>query len=98
MSEENRAVTWASEAITVITCGPPKDHECDSDGPTIYGGDGVPTLTDQSKAGKGYSWGSVTCSKCGKSSMENSLWRDETESAKEAENTYKEVTEMESAK
>lgn len=61
----------------IFQCGPPTDHECDSDGPFVYGGDDVPTITDRSKAGKGYSWGSATCSKCGMTAMELSLWRDE---------------------
>lgn len=61
----------------MITCGNPRDHECDSKGPFIYGGDNVPSVTDPEKAGKGYTWGSVTCSKCGTTAMEQSLWRDE---------------------
>lgn len=64
------------EEITVFTCGNPKDHVCDMDGPTLYGGEDVEPTTDISKAGKGYTWGSVTCSKCGRTAMENSFWED----------------------
>jgi hypothetical protein len=60
---------------TVFLCGIPRDHMCDSNGPIIYGGDNVPVTSDREKAGKGYSWGSVTCSVCGTSSMQNSMWR-----------------------
>jgi hypothetical protein len=64
------------EKITAFLCGSKPDHECDSDGPTIYGGDDVPTVTDQKLSGKGYTWGTTTCSKCGSSSMDRSMWRD----------------------
>lgn len=63
-------------STTIFVCGLKKDHVCDSDGLFVYGGDDVETTTDQSKAGKGYTWCSVTCSKCGTTSMENDLWRD----------------------
>lgn len=66
----------ASEGLTIHTCGPAKDHKCDTDGPTLYGGEDVETTTDQSKAGKGYTWGSVSCSKCGLTAMDNSVWQD----------------------
>lgn len=72
ISNQERA--WMTDEMTLFTCGKPRDHECDSDGPTIYGGDNVPTVTDPAKAGKGYTWGTVTCSKCGRSSMENGMW------------------------
>ena len=62
--------------VTVFICGKSLDHVCDTDGPTLYGGDDVPTITDQSKAGKGYTWGSVSCSKCGNTAMENSMRND----------------------
>lgn len=61
-----------SEA-SIFICGPKKDHKCDTEGPMIYGGDDVPTVTDRSKAGKGYSWGSVTCSICGSDAMTESV-------------------------
>lgn len=64
------------DPLTVFICGKKPDHKCDSDGPFIYGGDNVETTTDITKAGKGYTWGSVTCSKCGSSSFENSYWED----------------------
>ena len=66
----------ASEGLTVFTCGPVTDHKCDTDGPTLYGGDGVATTTDQEIAGKGYTWGSVSCSKCGTTAMDNDQWND----------------------
>lgn len=59
--------------VTMFVCGKKPDHKCDSDGPEVYGGDNVPTTTDREKAGKGYTWGSVTCSQCGMSSMEASM-------------------------
>lgn len=62
--------------ITAFFCGPPKDHKCDDNGPFLYGGDSVETTTDKTKAGKGYSWGSTSCSVCGMTSMDLSLWRD----------------------
>ena len=63
--------------IVAIICGKPTDHKCDSLGPCVYWGDNVEPTTDRSKAGRGYTNGSVTCSKCGISAMEVSLWRDE---------------------
>ncbi len=65
-----------AEDLTCFICGPPKDHKCDDEGPFVYGGDNVPTVTDRSKAGKGYSWGSVTCSVCGTSAIDRSVWED----------------------
>ncbi len=65
-----------SKSVAFI-CGAPRDHVCNSDGPTIYGGADVPTTTDREKAGKGYTWGSVTCSLCGLDAMSLSLWRDQ---------------------
>jgi len=62
--------------VTILLCGNPRDHECDGDGPAVYGGDDVPTTTDKTKAGKGYTWGSVTCSICGLDAMTKSLWQD----------------------
>ena len=63
--------------VTVFHCGLPRDHQCDSTGQFIYGGDDVPTVTDPKLAGKGYSWGSATCSVCGMTAMDQALWRDE---------------------
>ena len=62
--------------ITGFLYGPRRDHECDTKGPFLYGGDEVETTTDREKAGKGYTWGSASCSKCGMTAMELSLWRD----------------------
>lgn len=61
-------------------CGLPRDHTCDNDGPEIMGGDNVPTLPGEEvrqKNLRGYSWGSVTCSVCGMTAMDRSLWRGE---------------------
>lgn len=65
-----------SETIAIFECGLSRDHKCDDDGPVLYGGDEVETTTDKNKAGKGYSWGSVSCSKCGLTAMERSYWED----------------------
>jgi len=63
---------------TIITCGPPKDHQCDSDGPQICGGEDENgnfwTAPLSEKNGRRAEWGSVTCSKCGMSAMDRSLW------------------------
>lgn len=69
------ALPPAPEGVTSFRCGPPKDHECDSKGPMVYGGDGVPTVTDRRLAGRGYSWGSVTCSVCKMTAMDLAMWR-----------------------
>lgn len=66
-----------TDPVIQFKCGLPTDHDCDDNGPVIYGGDDVETTTDQSKAGKGYTWGSVTCSICGLDSMSRSYWRDD---------------------
>lgn len=65
-----------SEPITVFICGTKGDHKCNDDGPTIYGGPEVVATTDASKAGKGYTWGSVSCSKCGSLAIERSYFED----------------------
>jgi len=64
-----------SELITSFVCGPPKDHVCDDNGPTVYGLSSGEITDDESVARKeGCTWGSVTCSVCGMSSMERSMW------------------------
>lgn len=63
-----------SESVLKFECGPRRDHECDTDGPTIYGGPDVIETTDIKKAGIGYTWGSVSCSKCGMTAMEKAMW------------------------
>jgi hypothetical protein len=71
--------TSMSEQLTVFTCGAPRDHECDTDGPEMMGGDDVPTLPGKEvreRNLRGYTWGSVTCSKCGLDNMSLSMWRD----------------------
>lgn len=63
--------------ITAIFCGNPKDHKCDDNGPEVYGLTDGGTTTDREEATrKGHTWGSVTCSICGRTAMENSLWED----------------------
>jgi len=63
--------------VSVFTCGPPKDHECNSDGKFLYGLSNGTTTYDLAVAKQfGYTWGSVTCSVCGMSSMEKSMWQD----------------------
>ncbi len=64
------------DPTTAFQCGVISDHECDNNGPEIYGGEGVPTTTVRPDSMKGYTWGSVTCSICGSSSMDRSMWRD----------------------
>ena len=67
--------------LAVFFCGPPKDHECDSDGPVRVGGEdengnfwsGPNTPENRKRA----TWGSVTCSKCKMSAMELDMWRGE---------------------
>lgn len=68
----------ADAAITVFACGPRQDHVCDDAGPFLYGGDSVPTVTDQKLAGRGYSWGSTSCSVCGDTSMNRAMWQDDS--------------------
>ena len=64
----------SENTAVIFQCGPKRDHECDSEGLFLYGGDDVETTTDVTKAGKGYSWGSVSCSKCGMTAQEKALW------------------------
>lgn len=66
--------------ITVFTCGTPRDHKCDNDGPEVCGGEdehgnywiGPATEENRRRA----SWGSVTCSKCGMTAMDRGTWED----------------------
>lgn len=67
----------APSNLTVFACGPRRDHKCDSNGPFLYGGNDVPTLTSPPPAGvRGYTWGSVSCSVCGTSGIDNAVWTD----------------------
>ncbi len=67
----------ASSALTIFTCGPRRDHKCDSNGPFLYGGDGVPTRTSPPPAGvRGYTWGSVSCSVCKGAAIDDAVWTD----------------------
>lgn len=64
--------------LTVFQCGPPKDHKCDDNGPQVWGLGNGEITSDESRARKERcSWGSVTCSVCGMSSMERSMWESE---------------------
>lgn len=60
--------------LQVFMCGNPRDHKCDDYGPFLYGGPEVETTSDREKAGKGYTWGSVSCSICGITAAERSYW------------------------
>ena len=62
--------------LTFVACGHKADHKCNSDSPEIYGGDDVPTVTERPLSAKGYTWGSVSCSICGLTAMEESMRRD----------------------
>lgn len=63
------------EKVSVFVCGPPKDHKCDDDGPFVYGLSSGEITSDESRAKKeGCTFGSTTCSVCGTSSMERSMW------------------------
>ena len=67
----------SEEKLTVFMCGPPKDHKCDAEGPTILGGvrDGqVWTGPDTPLNRRNCTWGSVSCSICGMTAMEKSMW------------------------
>lgn len=67
-------------STAVFECGKPRDHECDGNGPELCGGendDGTywqGPATDENK--RRARWGSVSCSKCGMTAMERSLWED----------------------
>lgn len=66
-----------SSGRTLFVCGPPRDHVCDSAGPFLYGGEGVPTLSSRPPDGvRGYTWGSVSCSVCGTTGIDNAVWTD----------------------
>lgn len=65
--------------VAVFQCGLPRGHKCDDNGPFLSGGDDVPTLPEKEvrELGlRGYTWGSVTCSVCGMTAMDRSLWED----------------------
>lgn len=67
-----------SEQIIVHICGPRKDHECDDNGPFMYGlRDGTVTDNEEQVKKEGCSWGSVTCSVCGITAMDRSMWEGE---------------------
>lgn len=60
---------------TVFICGQKPKHECDTKGPLVAGGDTVPTLYGEAakRPGRGYTWGSVSCSICGTNAMERMM-------------------------
>lgn len=66
------------EAIQVFECGPPTDHKCNSDGPVMCGGSEPEPWqkVDSPENRKGASWGSVSCSICGRTAMEVGMWND----------------------
>ena len=69
-----------SEPLQVFVCGPKRDHKCDTDGPVMVGGCDANgnywQKTDSPENRKGASWGSVSCSQCGTTAMENDVWKD----------------------
>ena len=64
--------------VQVFLCGPPKDHKCDTDGPEMCGGETPDGNLWQEVANKENRkkarWGSVSCSLCGMTAMERSMW------------------------
>lgn len=63
------------EETQIFICGRSIDHFCNGDGPHIYGGiddDGDVFITKDSTR-KRITWGSVSCSICGKTAYENSF-------------------------
>lgn len=64
--------------LQVFMCGAPKDHKCDDNGPELCGGtdakgnswQGPPNEENRCRA----NWGSVSCSVCGMTAMERSMW------------------------
>lgn len=65
----------------VFLCGPPKDHKCDSDGPTLCGGENPDGTfwegpdSDPDNRKRAF-WGSVSCSICGVAAIHNAVWSD----------------------
>ncbi len=64
------------EGPTVFVCGPSRPkHVCDDKGPVEYGlNDGRITNDKKEAQELGCFWFSVTCSKCGQSAMDRSMW------------------------
>ncbi len=66
-----------TEKLTAFFCGKPRDHVCDDNGPATYGLiDGRTTTSYEEAIKEGHTWGSVTCSVCGRTAMDNSMWSD----------------------
>jgi hypothetical protein len=65
--------------ITALQYGPLAGHECDNDGPFLWGGEnecgqiwiGPNTHENRSR----YTWGSVSCAQCGVTSIERGVLR-----------------------
>ena len=80
MKDARRKKIEEASGIQMITCGPPKHHECDSDGPVVCGGEnkdgthweGLASITENRMRS---TWGSVSCSKCGMTAMDLGMWR-----------------------
>ncbi len=71
------ATQTTAQEVKAFICGPPRDHECDDIGPyvAIYpDGREVPVYDPEKDFPKGTVGGSVTCSICGRSSMQTSMW------------------------
>ncbi len=68
----------AMDELTVFMCGPKKYHTCDSNGAEIIGGDDFQMKREDATQEqlKRCTWGSVSCSVCGTTAMENDVWRD----------------------
>lgn len=67
--------------VTIFICGKPIDHKCDKDGPVLCGGidsegNAWQDLESNLEARKKATWGSVSCSVCGRTAQELSYWSD----------------------
>jgi len=67
--------------VQLLICGLPKDHKCNSDGPSIvFKTNGEMMLESEamklSDWPRGWQGGSVTCSICKRSNYETSMWRE----------------------
>lgn len=65
--------------VTRFECGMPSDHKCDDDGPIMCGGERDGEFwqaIETPETRKGASWGSVSCSQCGRTSMQLAAWSD----------------------
>lgn len=60
--------------LSLFTCGVPKDHKCDDNGPFVYFHRDGHVLLEKPENVVGISGGSVTCSQCGMSAMDRAMW------------------------